>query len=189
MKLGIIIGSVRQGRVSGNMATWVANAAKKYEGVEVEVIDLLEYKLPMFDEAISPQYNPDRKPEGEVKRWLDKLAEQDAYIIVTPEYNRSIPGALKNAIDLVAFEMAKKPVAIASHGSTEGAQAVAQLRGIVPAVQAVSTPVFVGLPYMDAQGMTADGTFEDAGGYRAGQLTAMLDDLVWYGGALAAARK
>ena len=189
MKLGIIIGSIRQGRVSGNMAAWVADAAKKYDGVEVELIDLLDYKLPMFDEAVSPQYNPDRKPEGEVKRWLDKLAEQDAYVIVTPEYNRSVPGVLKNAIDFVAYEMAKKPVAIATHGSTEGAQAVAQLRGIVPALLAVSTPVFVGLPYMDAQAMKADGTFEDAGGYRAGQLKAALDDIVWYGNALAAARQ
>ncbi|QQS20269.1 NAD(P)H-dependent oxidoreductase [Candidatus Saccharibacteria bacterium] len=189
MKLGIIVGSVRQGRVSGNMATWVANAAKAYEGVDVEVIDLLDYKLPMFDEAVSPQYNPDRKPEGEAKKWLDVLARQEAYVIVTPEYNRSISGALKNALDYVAYEMAKKPVALASHGSTEGAQAVAQLRGILAGVLAVATPVFVGLPYMDAQNMKEDGTFEDAGSYRAGQLKAALDDVVWYGNALAAARK
>lgn len=188
MKIGIIIGSVRQGRVSGKMANWIAAALKERDGVEVELIDLLDYKLPLFDEAISPQYNPDRKPQGVVKQWLDKLAEQDAYVIVTPEYNRSISGALKNAIDYVAYEMAKKPVALAAHGSTEGAQAVVQLRGIMPGVLAVTTPVFIGLPYMTAMNMADDGSFEDEGDMRAKQLAGVLDDFLWYAEALKAAR-
>lgn len=189
MKLGIVIGSVRQGRVSDKMAKWVAAATVKNADVEVEIIDLMDYKLPFFDEAISPQFNPDRKPEGEVKRWLDTLAKQDAYIFVTPEYNRSIPGALKNAIDFVAYEMAKKPVAIATHGSTEGAQALVALRAIIPGVLAVSVPTFVGVSYMGAQSISENGEFGgDEGGMRAGQLGGMLDEVVWYGEALAAAR-
>jgi NAD(P)H-dependent FMN reductase len=185
MKLGIVIGSVREGRVSTNLAAWVAAEAKKRDGVEVELIDLKDYQLPFFAEAISPQYNPDRKPEGEVKRWLDKLAEQDAYIFVTPEYNRSIPGALKNAIDFVAYEMAKKPVAIATHGSTEGAQAVAAMRMIIPAVLAVTTPTFVGISYMGAQSITDQGEFGgDEAEMRTGLLQKVLEELAWYGDTL-----
>lgn len=189
MKLGIVIGSVREGRVSANMAQWVAAAAKQREGVEVTIIDLKDYALPFFAEAVSPQYNQDRKPEGEVKGWLDALAAQDAFVVVTPEYNRSIPGALKNAIDFVAYEMAKKPVAIATHGSTEGAQALVALRAIIPGVLAVSVPTFVGVSYMGAQSISENGEFGgDEGGMRAGQLGGMLDEVVWYGEALAAAR-
>lgn len=189
MKLGIVIGSVRQGRVSDKMAKWVAAATVKNADVEVEIIDLMDYKLPFFDEAISPQFNPDRKPEGEVKRWLDTLAKQDAYIFVTPEYNRSIPGALKNAIDFVAYEMAKKPVAIATHGSSNGAQAVAQLRGILPGTLAVTTPTFLGLPYMAAQSFKEDGTYgADDAEQRTPQLDSFIDEFLWYAKALAAAR-
>jgi len=185
MKLGIIIGSVRQGRVSANMAEWIASAARERTNLKVEVIDLKEYDLPMFDEAVSPQYNQDRKPDGELKRWLDALSAADAYVVVTPEYNRSIPGALKNAFDLVAHEMAKKPVAIATHGSTEGAQAVAAMRTIVPGMNAVTTPAFLGISFMGAQGITEDGMFEgDEAQMRASQLKAMLDEITWYGEAL-----
>lgn len=190
MKVGIIIGSVRQGRVSDKMAAWVAAAAQKHEELEVELLDLKDYQLPFFDEAISPQFNPDRKPEGEVKRWLDALARQDAYIVVTPEYNRTISGVLKNALDFVAFEMAKKPVGIATHGSSNGAQAVAHLRGIVPGLLAVTTPSFIGLPYMVAQSFNDDGTYgagDDS--QHAQQLDGFIGEVFWYAEALAAARK
>lgn len=190
MKLGIIIGSVRQGRVSGKYAKWVATEAAKLTGVEITTIDLFDYKLPMFDEAISPQYNPSRVVEGDVKRFLETLGAQDAYIVVTPEYNRSIPGVLKNAFDYVAFELAKKPVAIATHGSANGAQAVAQLRGIVPGMQAVTTPTFIGLPYMEMQNFTDEGEYKsDMAEMFTGLLGNVLAEVTWYGEALAAARK
>jgi NAD(P)H-dependent FMN reductase len=136
MKIAVIIGSVRQGRVSDRVAKWVAAEAKTIAGTEVEIVDLAEYVLPLFDEAAPPQYNPDRQPEGVVKKWLDTLAAADAFVIVTPEYNRSYPGALKNALDYVDFQFVKKPVSIVAHGSTGGAQAVASLRITLPATKA-----------------------------------------------------
>ncbi|QQS19021.1 NAD(P)H-dependent oxidoreductase [Candidatus Saccharibacteria bacterium] len=95
------------GRSTDRVAKWVADAASKVAGAEVEVLDLRDYELPMFNEAISPQYNPDRKPEGAVKNWLDALSKNDAFIVVTPEYNRSIPAVLKNAFDHVGYELTK----------------------------------------------------------------------------------
>lgn len=185
MNIGIITGSVRQGRVSHKMAAWITEAVNTQENVMATHIDLKDFELPMMDEPVSPQYNPERKPEGEVKRWLDALAKQDAYIIVTPEYNRSIPGVLKNALDLVAYEMAKKPVGIATHGSSNGAQALAQMRGIIPGLLAVTTPVFLGLAFADMF------NFDDEGAYtgsdsadKTALLNDFLADFMWYAAAL-----
>lgn len=192
MKLQIIIGSVRQGRQTARLGAWVGKEAAKLENVEVEVVDLADYKLPIFDEAISPRFNPDRKPEGEVKRWLDKLAEADAYVIVTPEYNRSVPGALKNAIDYIDFQVNRKPVGLVAHGVTGGAQSVAHLRGIIPGVLAVSVPEVTYFSDRVADHVDDAGTLSEELQNRSyGPLNSIqttLQDTVWYGKALKAAR-
>jgi NAD(P)H-dependent FMN reductase len=136
MKIAVIVGSVRQGRVTDRVAKWVAAEAKTIDGAKVEIVDLADHVLPLFDEAVPPQYNPERQPEGAVKKWLDALAVADAFVIVTPEYNRAYPGVLKNALDFIDFQFVKKPVAIVAHGSTGGAQAVAGLRITLPALKA-----------------------------------------------------
>ncbi len=192
MKLQIIIGSVRQGRISDRVGKWVGTEARTIDGVEVEVVDLADYPMPLFDEAISPQYNPDRQPAPEVKRWLDKLAEADAYIIVTPEYNRSLPGGLKNALDYLDFQMAHKPVGLVAHGSTGGAQAVAHLRGIIPALQAVSAPnaTFFSdkvADHIDENGVLSQELTAKAYGPLMGIRTTLKDTL-WYADALKVAR-
>ncbi len=192
MKLGIIIGSTREGRSTDRAAKWVATVAGTLEGVEVTTIDLRDFDLPMFNEAVSPQYNPERKTEGVVKQWLDALAAQDAVIVVTPEYNRSIPGVLKNAFDYVAYELDKKPVGIVAHGSANGAQAISHLRGIIPGMLAVGVPraVFVpmaGVAFDETGVLNAEIAANPYG--PAGALNAMLADLVEYSKALATIRK
>lgn len=136
-KIGIIVGTNREGRVTDTLAKWV-QAGLKDQAV-TEVIDLADYPMPFISEP-SPRFNPDRKAAPEVRKWLDKVAEFDALVIVTPEYNRSIPGVLKNAIDLLDYQLELKPVAIVAHGSNNGAQAVDALRTILPQVGAVVVP-------------------------------------------------
>jgi NAD(P)H-dependent FMN reductase len=194
MKLQIIIGSTRPGRVTNTVAHWVEKEAQNLDDTQVEVVDLLDYELPFLDEAISPQYNPNRTPNPVAQKWLSKLAEADAYVIVTPEYNRSFPGVLKNALDYIAFELAKKPVALVAHGSTGGAQALGNLRSVVPALQAVTIPTATylsgGRPVdmIDAEGQLVDeGLRANPYGPQAA-LKAELEQLKWYSGALAAAR-
>lgn len=188
MKLGIIIGSTRQGRGTDRAAKWALAAAAKLDDIEAELLDLRDYDLPFFDEAISPQYNPDRKPEGVVKEWLDKLAEKDAFIVVTPEYNRTLPGVLKNAFDYVAYELDRKPVGIIGHGSTGGAQAVHTIRSMAAGTLAVTVPraVFINSPAKAA--FSEDGTLnEDLAKNPYGPnnaLESMLGDLVAYATAL-----
>ena len=138
--IGIIVGTTRQGRITDKLAKWVAVQAAKNAGTEVEVVDLVDYPLPFFDEQIPPRYNPARETTPEVQKWLDKVAELDGYVIVTAEYNRSVPGVLKNALDNLGNEMVDKPIAIVAHGSTGGAQAVASLRITLPGNGAVTVP-------------------------------------------------
>lgn len=189
MKLQIIVGSTRPGRVSEKVAKWVAlEATKSFD--EVETIDLQEYTLPFFDELISPQYNPAREVTPEVKKWLDKVAEADAYILVTPEYNRTTSAVLKNAIDHLDFQFTNKPVGIVGHGSTGGAQAVSHLRGIIPGVLAVTVPKAV---YLSAAAAVDDNGVLDAevaaNPYGPqGALQATVADTKWYAEALTAAR-
>jgi len=102
MKLAVIIGTIRQNRQTPRQAKWIAKTAAQIDGINVELIDLKDYPMPFFDEPISPRYNPDRQIDPQAKKWLDKLEQFDAYIFVTPEYNHSVPGVLKNALDYVS---------------------------------------------------------------------------------------
>lgn len=190
MKIQIIVGSTRPGRVTDKVAQWVANEAKNNFD-EVEILDLQEYKLPFFDELISPQYNPSREPTAEVKTWLDKLAEADAYVLVTPEYNRATSAVLKNALDHLDFQFTRKPIAIVGHGANGGAQAVANLENAIPQLKAVVS----GVVYAN---MAATGSLDDKGNLSEevasnpygpqGALKVALADTKWYADALGAAR-
>lgn len=193
MKVQVIVGSTREGRVSDRVAQWVANEAENFENFDVEIVDLKDYPLPFFDEAISPQYNPHRDPEPAVKKWLDKLNEADAFVLVTPEYNRSYSSVLKNAIDYTDFQFAKKAVAIVAHGSTGGAQAVASLRIALPGAQAITVPsatFFVGRAgeMLDDSGELTDEEARSNPYGVQGALRTTLNQLQWYGEALNAAR-
>lgn len=181
MKVGIITGSLRQERVTNHISAAVVEHAKGMDGVEVVEIDLKQYDLPHFNEAISPKYNPDRTATGVVKEWLDTLASVDALVIVSPEYNRSIPGSLKNAFDYIAYEISHKPVALVTHGSFSGAFSHDHLRTIVPELGGVTIPRFLAVPY---------GSFDSEGGFsgdREGfdsQAKALLEQLQQYSDAL-----
>jgi NAD(P)H-dependent FMN reductase len=193
MKLQVILGSTRPGRVSDRIAKWVAAEAKNLENTEVEVVDLLDYPLPFLDEPISPQYNPNRKPNAVAKKWLDKLGEADAYVLVTPEYNRSYSAVLKNALDYVDFQLKQKPVALVAHGVTGGAQAVSHLRAVLPGLISITIPTATYLVGRAGEALDENGVPSDelkANPY--GPVTALkntLQELKWYSDALAAARK
>jgi len=193
MKLGIIIGSTRQGRTSDRMAKWVLTGAQKLDGVEAELVDLRDYPMPFFDEPMSPRYNQDRHIDPAAQPWLAKLESFDAYVFVTPEYNHSIPGVLKNALDYVTWEIQRKPVSVLSHGSAGGARAQLMLKIILSESKAVPLPTFTPLTMAGMSEQIDDnGELTEAG--RANprgleqSLQAMLDELKWYSDALAAAR-
>lgn len=188
MKIQVIIGSTRPQRKTDRLAKWVAHEAKNIEGLEVELVDLGDYDLPMLDEPISPQYNPDRKPNPVAQKWLNKLNEADGYVIVTPEYNRSFSAVLKNALDYVDYQLQKKPVALVAHGSTGGAQAVGQLRGVIPGLLTVTTPKASFITARLGEIFDEDGNMLSTDNHFGASLQATLEELIWYANALKKAR-
>ena len=134
LKIAVIVGSVRPARQGDKPAKWIAELAKQTGDFDVEVVDLVDYPLPLFDAPASDVWMP--TPNAIAAKWQAKLSEFDGYIVVTAEYNRSVPGALKNAIDWAYKPFIKKAVAFVGYGSVGGARAVEHLRNIVVELQA-----------------------------------------------------
>jgi len=135
LNIKIITGSTREGRFSDKAAAWIAEEVKKQDGVTVEILDLRDYEMPFFNEAVSPSFKKEPYENEAVARFTKKIEEGDAFIMVTPEYNHSTSGVLKNAIDWVSPEWNNKPIAFVSYGSVGGARAVEQLRLIAVELQ------------------------------------------------------
>lgn len=192
MKIQIILGSTRPGREVVKVGKWVAAAASDVEGFEVETVDLADYALPFFNEAISPRYNPDRKPEAVVQSFMDKLASADGFIFVTPEYNHSIPGVLKNALDYLTSEMVHKPAAIVSYGTVGGARSAEHLKTILLEIRAGVVPEATALVGMPSQVMNEDGVLNaDVAANPYGPAAALqttLTELAWWTRATKAAQ-
>ena len=108
-RIGIIISTTREGRFGERAARWVADLAAGRNDIETEIVDLRDYPLPFFEYVASPRFVPIDTPEA--SKWSSKLAELDGYVFVTAEYNHSISGVLKNALDFVFAEPARKPAA------------------------------------------------------------------------------
>ncbi len=125
-KIGIIIGSTRPGRNGEAVAKWVHEVASRRTDAEFELVDLLDFNLPHLDEAIPPSAGQYTQPH--TIAWAEKIASFDGFVIVTPEYNHSTSGALKNAIDFLFAEWNNKAVGFVSYGSVGGARAVEHLR-------------------------------------------------------------
>jgi NAD(P)H-dependent FMN reductase len=125
-KIGIILGSTRPGRNGEAVAKWVLDVASKRSDAEFELVDLLDYKLPHLDEAIPPSMGQYSQPH--TLEWADKIGSFDGFVIVTPEYNHSTSGALKNAIDFLFAEWNNKAVGFVSYGAQGGTRAVEHLR-------------------------------------------------------------
>lgn len=135
LKIKVIAGSTREGRFSDTAATWITEEIKKQDGVSVEMLDLRDYEMPFFNEAVSPSFKTEPYKNESVARFTKKIDEGDAFIMVTPEYNHSTSGVLKNAIDWISQEWNNKPIAFVSYGSVGGARAVEHLRLIAVELQ------------------------------------------------------
>jgi len=133
LKIGIILGSTRPGRNGKAVADWVLDKAQARIGADYDLIDLADHPLPHMDEPMSPMLG---QYAGEhTKAWAATIAPYDGYVFVTPEYNHSTSGVLKNAIDYLYAEWTNKAAAFVSYGSVGGARAVEHLRLICSELQ------------------------------------------------------
>jgi NAD(P)H-dependent FMN reductase len=191
MRLQVIVGSTRPTRAADKVVPWVVNRAALHEAFETEVIDLRDWQLPMFGEHMGSIGDPNDPSYSDqiVRQWNRKIAEADAYLVITPEYNHSVPGELKNAIDSVFFSFAfrNKPMAMVGYsGGIGGAiRAIEHLAQIAVEVEAAPLRSTVVLPFVD-KAFTPDG--EPAEQATEVSLQILLDDLAWWGAALRDAR-
>jgi NAD(P)H-dependent FMN reductase len=191
VKLQVIVGSTRPTRAADKVVPWVVNRAALHEAFETEVIDLRDWQLPMFGEHMGSIGDPNDPSYSDqiVRQWNRKIAEADAYLVITPEYNHSVPGELKNAIDSVFFSFAfrNKPMAMVGYsGGIGGAiRAIEHLAQIAVEVEAAPLRSTVVLPFVE-KAFTPDG--EPAEQATEVSLQILLDDLAWWGAALRDAR-
>jgi len=136
IKIGIIIGSTREGRVSPQVGEWVKKEASRRNDAEYEILDVKDFNLPMLGETT--------EKEG-ITRWNKKLAEMDGFVFVAGEYNHSITASLKNALDLAKEPWNNKAAGIVSYGSVGGARAAEHLRGILGELQIADVRTHVAL--------------------------------------------
>jgi NAD(P)H-dependent FMN reductase len=133
VNIGIILGSTRPNRNGEAVAKWVAEQTSTRNDARYELVDLKDYDLPLLDEPIPPSQGKYSQPH--TKRWAEKIASFDGFIFVTPEYNHSTSGALKNAIDFLYREWNNKAAGFVSYGSAGGARAVECLRLVMAELQ------------------------------------------------------
>ncbi|MEU6057065.1 NAD(P)H-dependent oxidoreductase [Streptomyces sp. NPDC047097] len=183
--LAIIAGSVRGGRFCPTVADWFARQARAHGGVEAELIDLVDYPLPL----VMPGYGDVNDPGTQevVDRLTTKLARADAFVVVTPEYNHSTSPVLKNTIDWFLDEWKAKPVGLVSYGGMGGGlRAAEHLRQIFAEVHATTVRDVVSF-HNQFSAFEQDGRPVSPEGSEAAAKS-LLDQLVWWGDALREAR-
>ena len=186
-KIGIIISSTRASRVGEQAARFVESVASKRTDLSFEIVDLRDYPMPFFDEVASNAYVPSTNEVAQ--RWQKKVASFDGYIFVTAEYNNSITGVLKNALDYAYPEWNRKAAAYFSYGSAGGARAVQHLRDICVELQMAPVRHSVLIqgndffPIMNGQKQVKELTYLEP------LVVQMLDQLAWWAVALKKARE
>ena len=192
LQLKLIVGSTRPGRTADRVLPWLSERARSDGRFAVDVLDLGDWDLPMFAESQASIGDP-RNPtysSPDVRRWNHIVSTGDAYLFLTPEYNHSIPGALKNAIDNVfaSYALRNKPAGVVAYsaGRVGGARAVEHLALIAVEAELVPLRNSVLIPTVhdafDAAGEPTDPRVDTA-------LAILLDDLAWWAELLRSGRK
>ena len=184
IKIGIILGSTRPNRLGEQVAQWVNDLASRRGDAEFELLDLRDYPLPHLNEppGLRP---PTGSEQPHIRAWADKIASLDGFVIITPEYNYSTSGVLKNALDTLYPEWNNKAVGFVSYGAVGGARAVQHLRAICGALQMAAV---AGQVTLSTQVEFENHAVFKPGDYNITALDTVLDQLVAWATALAPLR-
>jgi NAD(P)H-dependent FMN reductase len=188
-RIAIIIGSTRPTRFADAPTQWMLKQVQARGDMDVEVVDLRDHPLPFFDEIASNLWMPSQNPEA--IRWQETIARFDGYIFVVAEYNHSITGVLKNALDQAYKEWNRKPFTAIGYGGTGAARAVEHLRGIGVELQMVSTKSAVhigGGDFMAVHPMFGKQSIESIEANLLPSAKTALDELLWWAKATMAAK-
>jgi NAD(P)H-dependent FMN reductase len=173
LKIGIILGSTRQGRVSPQVGEWVKGIADKRADADYEIVDISDYNLPFLGTTDGT--------EPGIAAWNQKLASLDGFVFVVQEYNHSITGALKNALDFAREAWNDKAAGIVSYGSTGGARAAEHLRGILGELKVADVRTH---PTLSLFTDFENGSVFKPADLHQTNMTAMLDEVIAWSGAL-----
>ena len=188
-RIAVIISSTRKARFADKPAAWLMDKVKDHPDLEFDLIDLRDQNLPFFNEPASNLWMPSSDPNAVA--WQEKLAGFDGFVFVVAEYNRSITGALKNALDQAYKEWNRKPFAALAYGSLGGARALEHLRLIGIELQMVPLRNAVhigGGDFFKVSPLGSDAPMSEIEAHLEGSLNAMLDELAWWAKTLQTAR-
>lgn len=184
LRIAIVLGSTRPGRNGKAVADWVYEQAALRADAEFELIDVADYGLPLLDEPLPPVRGNYRYEH--TKAWSEVIGSFDGYVFVTAEYNHSVPGALKNAMDYLYREWNNKAAGFVSYGVTGGTRAVEHLRLIAAELQMADVRAQLALPF--ATEFENYSTFTPSARAVRG-LGAVLDQVISWAGALEPLRR
>ncbi|MFE7480197.1 NADPH-dependent FMN reductase [Streptomyces sp. NPDC057552] len=186
-RLAIVTGSTRTHRRGAAVADWVLTTGRKAapEGVELELVDLADFALPVLDEPAPAAWGI--YAHEHTRRWSEAIAAFDGYVFVTPEYNHGVPGPLKNAIDYLYAEWHHKAVGFVGYGVEGGVRAVEQLRQIAAELKLadvgtqVALNTYTDFDYtgVDLGDPAATGVFAPAERHADGLATLLEEVTVW----------
>ena len=188
-RIALIIGSTRPTRFADKPAQWMLEQARARDDLDVEVVDLRDHPLPFFNEVASNLHVPSKGAEA--IRWQQTIDRFDGYIFVVAEYNHSLSGVLKNAMDQAYREWNRKPFTAIGYGGAGAARAIEHLRAIGVELQMVSTRSAVhigGADFMKVHPRGADGPMSAIEAHLIPAAAAALDELVWWARATMAAK-
>jgi len=185
VRVAIITGSTRPGRNNLAVAGWVYREAKKRTDAEFELVDIADYDLPLLDEPMPPMLG--QYAHTHTRIWSEKIRSFDAYVFVTPEYNHSTSGALKNAIDYLCREWQNKAAGFVSYGGHgNGVRAVEHLRLVMAELMVATVRAQVALSlFTDFEGFR----MFKPGPQRESEVQTMLDQVIAWGRALKTVRE
>lgn len=187
LKIAVITSTTRPSRVGRKVADWFLDQVKDVSELDFELIDVAELNLPFLDEALPPSSG---KYEHEhTKKWAEKVTVYDGYVWVTAEYNHGYPAPLKNAIDTVYAEWAKKPVAFVGYGGVGGARAIEQLVNVAAQLEMVALSGTA----KTVRIMEVWSAFDDDGTLKPefikGSVQGLVDELTWWAATLKQGRE
>lgn len=189
-KIAIIVSSTRPTRFADIPTAWIKAQAEARGDMDIEVVDLRDYPMPFFDEVASNAWAPTQDPTAQ--KWQKKIADFDGYVFVLAEYNRSLPGVLKNALDQAYVEWARKPFGAVSYGSMGGANSLGHLQNIGVELQMAPVRNNVRIGGGDFfkvhPGFGGSGNMADIEASILPSAKALLDDILWWAKATKAAR-
>jgi NAD(P)H-dependent FMN reductase len=189
LKVGLIVGSTRPNRFADIPAKWLVEGAAARADLRLTVLDLRDYRLPLFNEPAPPAYTGGVYTAPEAEAWRKRVGEFDAFIATVAEYNHGPTAVLKNAFDNAFVEWQRKPIAFVGYGGVGAARAIETLRGVVIELQMAPIRHEVNIAMEPFLGILQNGRSLNDYDYLAQSREAMFDHLVWWGEALKAARQ